>query len=192
MRPPRQLAVISIMTAALLLAAVACAPKTSTTNTAIPSSTNQPAETAVTPRPSATSPNQPASQLTPGVTPRPTVTLATAPTPTFPASPTVTPIPRTTSITWPPTPTPLPSAPSCGPGPVLTNPPMDIETITYISPLGALNPPGHTFPTTHMYFMLPSVDEGGTAGPFGDGRIFHRNLSTQPRMVLSRNWRLRT
>ncbi len=49
---------------------------------------------------------------------------------------------------------------------------MDFGVFDSITPLGNLNPPGHTFPTGHMYFSLPSEETGGTGGPFGDGRIF--------------------
>jgi len=42
--------------------------------------------------------------------------------------------------------------PACGPATLLTVSPMALSDIREISPLGNLNPPGHTFPTDHMYF----------------------------------------
>jgi hypothetical protein len=41
--------------------------------------------------------------------------------------------------------------PACTEKP-FTNYPVDMNRITSITPLGNLNPPGHTFPTDHMYF----------------------------------------
>jgi hypothetical protein len=37
--------------------------------------------------------------------------------------------------------------------------PIDIDKIEYVEPLGCVNPPGHTFPTDHVYFYynLPTV-----------------------------------
>ncbi len=42
--------------------------------------------------------------------------------------------------------------PSCNDTP-FTSYPVDLTKITNIVPLGNLNPPGHTFPTDHMYFF---------------------------------------
>ena len=41
---------------------------------------------------------------------------------------------------------------ACGPATLLTVTPMALGDIREISPLGNLNPPGHTFPTDHIYF----------------------------------------
>src|SRR5712672_3030835 len=49
---------------------------------------------------------------------------------------------------------------TCGPATLLTVTPMDLSDIREIAPLGNLNPPGHTFPTDHIYFYAaagPSV-----------------------------------
>ena len=46
----------------------------------------------------------------------------------------------------------LSGLPSCSSTTLLTNTPMALGDINYISPLGNLNPPGHTFPTDHIYF----------------------------------------
>jgi hypothetical protein len=43
--------------------------------------------------------------------------------------------------------------PACGEGSVLTKSPMDLSKIDTISPLGSINPPEHTIPTDHNYFM---------------------------------------
>lgn len=40
--------------------------------------------------------------------------------------------------------------------------PMDISDILYISPLGALNPPSHVFPTDHIYFYIARNSSGGS------------------------------
>ncbi len=42
--------------------------------------------------------------------------------------------------------------PVCGENP-FTNLPVELAKLTNIVPLGNLNPPGHTFPTDHMYFF---------------------------------------
>lgn len=51
---------------------------------------------------------------------------------------------------------------SCGSTALLTVSPMAIESIRELSPLGNLNPPGHTLPTDHVYFY-PPAGAGGTA-----------------------------
>jgi hypothetical protein len=43
----------------------------------------------------------------------------------------------------------------CGSGPVLKRSPIDLSVIDTISPLGSINPPEHTVPTDHNYFMYP-------------------------------------
>jgi hypothetical protein len=50
--------------------------------------------------------------------------------------------------------------PSCANDSVfLTYLPVDLNKITGITPLGNLNPPGHTFPTPHMYFNIIKRNE---------------------------------
>ena len=39
----------------------------------------------------------------------------------------------------------------------LTSSPLDLDKIKGIIPLGALSPPSHTFPTDHIYFVLPEI-----------------------------------
>ena len=39
--------------------------------------------------------------------------------------------------------------------------PVDFERIRSITPLGNLNPPGHTFPTDHMYFNIDPLYSDG-------------------------------
>jgi hypothetical protein len=51
---------------------------------------------------------------------------------------------------------------------------MDSGSFLHIVPLGNMAPPAHVFPTTHMYFLLPSEEAARGEGPFGDGRIFPR------------------
>ena len=56
--------------------------------------------------------------------------------------------------------------------PVFTAAMVDPTAIDYIDPLGALGPPGHTFPTDHMYFYLqPGASEEVTieTGLFAPG-----------------------
>ena len=65
----------------------------------------------------------------------------------------------------------LSGLPSCGPATLLTVTPMTLGDIREIAPLGNLNPPGHTFPTDHIYFYATSP---GPAVPIvspGDVRI---------------------
>ena len=180
----RQFTIVGALAAALLLAAVACAPGTESSrspmppsSSVVPTSTDGPAPPTPTLRPTATVSGTGAAtgDPTPGPGYIPPRTPTPLPNPTTGQPPPTAPTPThvlPTSTIGPPTPTPLPAVSACGSGPVLTHAPMDIGTVTYISPLGSLNPPGHTFPTTHMYFMLPSEDVGGNAGPFGDGRVF--------------------
>lgn len=50
----------------------------------------------------------------------------------------------------------LSGLPACSAATLLTRTPMALGDIREISPLGNLNPPGHTFPTDHMYFYANS------------------------------------
>ena len=36
--------------------------------------------------------------------------------------------------------------------------PLEIKEIRFITPLGNLNPPGHTLPTSHIYFYFTNPD----------------------------------
>ncbi len=49
---------------------------------------------------------------------------------------------------------------------------MSYADFLHILPLGNLNPPDHTFPTSHMYFALGSVQGPPGSGPFGNGAVF--------------------
>lgn len=54
--------------------------------------------------------------------------------------------------------TPGPVVPAaCPAAPFLTTSPVAFADIDTIAPLGNLNPPGHTFPTDHVYFYLRTV-----------------------------------
>ncbi len=44
---------------------------------------------------------------------------------------------------------------NCGASPMLTVSPIDVGSIRDLTPLGNLGPPGHTFPTDHLYFYAP-------------------------------------
>jgi hypothetical protein len=46
----------------------------------------------------------------------------------------------------------LSGLPPCGPATLLTVTPMALGVLHELAPLGNLNPPGHTFPTDHIYF----------------------------------------
>ncbi len=105
---------------------------------------------------------QPTSPNAPSIAPSPT-----------PNRPRVTPISPVATVARPPVATAsTSSAAACGDGPVLTHSPMDEGTFRHIVPLGNLAPPGHTFPTGHMYFSLPFEETGTSDGPFGDGMVF--------------------
>jgi len=52
-----------------------------------------------------------------------------------------------------------PSLKQCDGGPYFTAAPVDLEYIDYLVPLGNLNPPGHTFPTDHIYIIFPESAE---------------------------------
>jgi len=47
------------------------------------------------------------------------------------------------------------SLPGCGPDPLFTVSPLSSADFIGLVPLGNVNPPGHTFPTDHVYFYLP-------------------------------------
>ena len=56
---------------------------------------------------------------------------------------------------------PNPAGPGNTPPPAslsFTFAPMDVGSVTQIVPLGNMNPPGHTLPTNHIYFMHPAAN----------------------------------
>jgi len=53
-----------------------------------------------------------------------------------------------------------PKVGACEGGLAFTVCPVDLDDVSSIVPLGNLNPPGHTFPTDHIYFYLKAA--GGT------------------------------
>ena len=57
------------------------------------------------------------------------------------------------------------SVASCGSGAILTHAPVPPGSLTEIAPLGNLNPPGHVFPTDHLYFYSGSVSGGANVAP---------------------------
>ncbi len=53
----------------------------------------------------------------------------------------------------------------------LTIPPVDLDLVSNITPLGNFNPPGHALPTDHMYFYM--LDEGpDTVTLYAPGDIY--------------------
>jgi hypothetical protein len=55
----------------------------------------------------------------------------------------------------------LPAGGSCEGGLVFTVCPVDLDDVSTIVPLGNLNPPGHTFPTDHIYWYLRAAGSTG-------------------------------
>ncbi len=51
---------------------------------------------------------------------------------------------------------------ACTSAPPLAVSPVDLAVLQDIAPLGNLNPPGHTFPTDHIYLYTPFVSGGST------------------------------
>ena len=69
----------------------------------------------------------------------------------------------------------LSGLPDCGATTLLTVTPMALSDIHEIAPLGNLNPPGHTFPTDHIYFY-PNVGPAVPAVSPGNIRIVQAML----------------
>jgi len=64
--------------------------------------------------------------------------------------------------------------PSCEDRQVLfTRSPVNLDEITSITPLGNLNPPGHTFPVKHMYFNLKDIRTSADADEPTPDRILY-------------------
>jgi hypothetical protein len=49
-----------------------------------------------------------------------------------------------------------------GPGTFSVSP-IEVAAITNLEPLGAMNPPGHTIPTDHVYFYYVPINIGPVA-----------------------------
>ncbi len=64
----------------------------------------------------------------------------------------------------------LSGLPSCGPATLLTTTPIALADIREIGPLGNLNPPGHTFPSDHIYFY-PTIGPGVPVASPGKVRV---------------------
>lgn len=58
-----------------------------------------------------------------------------------------------------------------------TDYPVDMDKITSIVPLGNLNPPGHTFPTDHMYFFTDTMSNPDGFEVFAPGDIIIERIS---------------
>ncbi len=133
------------------------------------------------------------------LTPMPIVSLASIQAPPTPSpSETITVSPA--SIQAPPTPTrtvppgplpastpstekvisPIPDCPADPSAPLFEVSPIQLSDLLEVVPLGNLNPPGHTFPTDHLYFIirLNGVDQSISDKPpavfpvFAPGRIW--------------------
>jgi hypothetical protein len=77
--------------------------------------------------------------------------------------------------------------------PVFSASPIALDRIQYITPLGNLNPPGHTFPTEHIYFYthlanlgLPPADVFAPA----DGKITVLRRQTDDQVAIEVNSRV--
>ena len=145
----------------------ALTPTLTATLTPMPEPTSSPT---LIPLPMPTSPPIAISLLTPAPPPSsmPTVTPTKTPTPTSTQTPTPSPesaaTPAPTPIATPkvmPTPTPTPRCPTCDSESIFTISPTNFDSIEHIVSLGNLNPPGHTFPTGHMYIYLTNPDPNG-------------------------------
>ena len=76
--------------------------------------------------------------------------------------------------------------PACGSSTLLTTSPVPIGGIREIAPLGNLNPPGHTFPTDHIYLYFPQTPEGSEATPVSSpGTIRMYSVALQKRLATS-------
>ncbi len=66
----------------------------------------------------------------------------------------------------------------CPEGPLFSRAPVDLEDISSVGPLGSLIPPGHTFPTPHLYlFVFGSQDvEGAPATLYAPGDMILSNV----------------
>jgi len=62
--------------------------------------------------------------------------------------------------------------PSCGASAPYSLLPTDLSSVTAIVPLGAMNPPAHTFPTDHIYFYLNPLDPLNPGGPRATTPLF--------------------
>jgi len=112
----------------------------------------------------------PTPTTVPAPVPSPTPTPAPAPKPQTPPSttqpPPAVPLPKPpdgkeTEVTTPDIPageSPEAEPRECDSMPVFSVSPLDIKYIMGIVPLGNLNPPGHTFPTDHIYFHITRAE----------------------------------
>ena len=59
-----------------------------------------------------------------------------------------------------------PDLPACGSAPPLTVTPQALDAVRGLVPLGNLNPPGHTFPTDHLYlYPTPGAPASAVVAP---------------------------
>lgn len=126
---------------------------------------------------------KPTRPAPPEQTPKPERTSTATPNATPPStqsSPSIPEITPTATVTPPPTPvpTPTPRLPPCDET-IFTVSPTNFESIDHIVSLGNLNPPGHTFPTGHMYVYLTDPDSNGVtdiATLYSPGHLTVTNL----------------
>ncbi|MGD8814389.1 MAG: hypothetical protein PVI78_07930 [Anaerolineales bacterium] len=66
----------------------------------------------------------------------------------------------------------------CPSGPLFSSAPVDLEDISSVAPLGSLIPPGHTFPTPHLYLFVFGAEDtqGLPATVYAPGDILLTNI----------------
>ncbi len=145
---------------ALTALAAACSgdgtPLTGTASTPAPQQTPSPRMLALSPTPT-TGPDRASSDapapLPPAPTARPGRASRDAPAS---ASPTSSGVPAAATLTRTPMDAPIPECSATAP--LFEVSPLRLSDIRGLVPLGNLNPPGHTFPSAHLYFYIRTED----------------------------------
>lgn len=65
----------------------------------------------------------------------------------------------------------------CTTNAVFDHTPIKIQDIDYLTPLGVVAPPGHTYPTDHMYFYTDWEEEEGAVELYSPGNITLTKIS---------------
>ena len=71
---------------------------------------------------------------------------------------------------------------NCGASPMLTVSPIDVGSIRDLTPLGNLNPPGHTLPTDHLYFYAPYTGTRVQIPVFSPGDVVVSEVTKRTRL----------
>lgn len=75
---------------------------------------------------------------------------------------------------------------ACGSGPLFSRAPIDLEELAVLVPLGAENPPDHTFPASHLYLYV--IDAWSATGPVDNSALLYAPADmTLTQLVLSYN-----